>query len=86
MQESATYTAATDTASRSALLGQAFNHLPLLIRERQLLEAVVPWHRSTLWAKVQKGDFPQPVRLGPGAVAWRREDVTEWYLSLREAA
>jgi predicted DNA-binding transcriptional regulator AlpA len=58
-----------------------FDDLPLLVRERQLLQHV-PWHRSTLWAKVRGGAFPQPVRLGPGSVAWRREDLVEWYGTL----
>lgn len=75
-----------NTPEPTPALDNDFQRLPLLIRERQLLEEIVPWHRSTLWAKVKNGEFPKPIRLGPGSVAWRREDCAEWYRSLREAA
>ncbi len=55
--------------------------LPVLLRERQVLQRVVPWHRSTLWDRIRAGDFPPPVRLSPGSVAWRRDEVLAWVAS-----
>ena len=36
----------------------------------------IPVSKSTWWAGVKSGRFPQPVRfLGPGITAWRVEDI-----------
>ena len=34
--------------------------------------------RSTLYRLIADEQFPRPVRLGPRAVAWRREDIEAW--------
>ena len=34
--------------------------------------------RSTLYAMVQRGEFPPPVRIGVRAVAWRAHEVYSW--------
>ena len=49
------------------------------------VEAVTGLSRSTLYAKMAKGDFPRPMRLGPRAVAWRESDVQHWIDCLRPA-
>ena len=33
---------------------------------------------TTLWRRVKAGDFPAPVQISPGRVAWRRRDVSDW--------
>lgn len=33
---------------------------------------------STLYAKIAKGEFPRPVKIGSRAVAWRERDVKAW--------
>ncbi|MBX7134216.1 MAG: AlpA family phage regulatory protein [Fimbriimonadaceae bacterium] len=35
----------------------------------------IPVSRSTWWAGVKSGRFPQPVKLGPRITAWRVEDI-----------
>lgn len=35
----------------------------------------IPVGRSTWWARVKSGEYPQPVRLGPQTTAWRAEDI-----------
>jgi hypothetical protein len=35
----------------------------------------IPVSRSTWWAGVKSGRFPQPVFLGPRLPTWREEDV-----------
>lgn len=37
--------------------------------------AVIPVGRSTWWAGVKSGRFPQPVKLGPRTTVWRVEDI-----------
>ncbi|MFD0978217.1 helix-turn-helix transcriptional regulator [Tropicimonas aquimaris] len=56
-----------------------FDDLPdeALVRLNQLLYPVgpVPVARSTWWAGVRDGRFPEPVRLGPRTTAWRVGDI-----------
>ncbi len=37
----------------------------------------IPVGRSTWYAGVRAGRFPQPVRLGPRIAVWRVEDIRE---------
>lgn len=57
------------------------------LREKQILgdrranppiPALVPVSRTTWWAGVKTGRFPQPVKLGPATTAWRAEDIREF--------
>jgi prophage regulatory protein len=34
--------------------------------------------RSAIYALLAKGDFPEPVRLGPRSIAWRDDEISEW--------
>lgn len=34
--------------------------------------------KSTLYAMIQDGDFPRPMRLGKRAVGWREADIEAW--------
>jgi prophage regulatory protein len=34
--------------------------------------------RTTVWKMVKDGQFPPPVRVSPGRVAWRENDVAKW--------
>jgi len=36
---------------------------------------LLPIGKSTWWAKVKTGEYPQPVKLGPRTTAWRAEDI-----------
>lgn len=44
-----------------------------------------PVSRSRWYQGVKDGEFPKPVRLGPGAVAWRESDITRLIDSLATA-
>lgn len=39
------------------------------------IEPIVPVGKSSWWAGVKKGIYPQPVKLGYRITAWRAEDV-----------
>ena len=45
---------------------------------RPEVEEMTGLSRAGIYAKMAKGDFPRPLRLGPRAVAWRESDVQEW--------
>ncbi|QYF87049.1 AlpA family transcriptional regulator [Brevundimonas sp. PAMC22021] len=34
--------------------------------------------RTTAWRMRQSGDFPHPVPISPGRVAWRERDIVAW--------
>ena len=34
--------------------------------------------RTTAWRMRQTGDFPEPVPISPGRVAWRERDIAAW--------
>jgi prophage regulatory protein len=45
-----------------------------LLRLRQVLE-IIPVSRSTWWAGVKSGKYPQSVKLGGKATFWRASDI-----------
>ena len=38
----------------------------------------VPYSRSTIYAKISRGEFPAPIDLGARAVAWLESDIDGW--------
>lgn len=34
--------------------------------------------RSSIYAAIQKGEFPAPIKIGPRAVAWTSSSIAEW--------
>lgn len=42
--------------------------------------------RSTIYAKVSRGSFPSPIKLGERAVGWIDSDVYEWISAKRGQA
>lgn len=39
--------------------------------------------RATIYKRIKAGTFPEPVQLGPRAVAWDEEKIAEWQASLK---
>jgi prophage regulatory protein len=50
------------------------------------IEPMIPIGRSTFLAKVQSGEYPQPVRLGPHTVAWEESAIVELMDSFKDGA
>lgn len=44
------------------------------IRLPQVL-SVIPVSKSSWWAGVKAGKYPQPVKLGPNTTAWKVSDI-----------
>ncbi len=59
----------------STLPETGFVRLPAILK-------VYPVGKSTWWAGVKSGRFPQPVKLGPRTTAWRVEDIRELIATL----
>ena len=36
---------------------------------------IIPVSKSTWWAKVKSGEYPQPIKLGKNITAWKSEDI-----------
>lgn len=46
------------------------------VRLKQILRpGPIPVSKSTWWAGVKDGRFPQPHKLGPGTTVWLAEDI-----------
>ena len=41
------------------------------------LEAIIPISKSSWWAGVKTGRFPQAIKLGENTTAWREDEVRE---------
>jgi len=54
------------------------------VRLPQIL-AVIPIGKSTWWAGVKTGKYPQPVKLGINTTAWKSEDISELIKKLAAA-
>jgi prophage regulatory protein len=55
---------------------------PIAADERLILEdevlTRVPFHRSTIYRKVQAGTFPAPIRIAANRNAWRLSAILAW--------
>lgn len=48
---------------------------------RPAVEDATGLSRSTIYAMMDDGTFPRPVRIGRRAVAWRQSDIHHWQVS-----
>jgi len=48
------------------------------ILRRTEVEATIGLGRSSIYAMMEAGSFPKPVRLGQRAVGWLEHEVQEW--------
>lgn len=48
---------------------------------RPAVEELTGLSRSTIYALMDRGDFPRPVKLAPRIVAWPESRITEWLAS-----
>lgn len=56
-----------------------------LIRTDEVLH-ICGFSRSSLYASIQKGDFPAQVKLSKKASAWLYSEVTAWFLLVPRSA
>ncbi len=67
---------------------QTFDTLPDsgYVRFSQLVPAVIPTSRTTLWRWVREARFPKPAKLSSGVTAWRVGDVRAFLATQAEGA
>ena len=49
--------------------------------KRPEVERITRLSRSAIYAAMDAGEFPRPVRIGRRAVAWRLADIEAWLAS-----
>ena len=49
----------------------------MIYGRREVME-LIGISRPTLYRWLQLGTFPEPIKIGPQKLAWRRDDVIEW--------
>lgn len=63
------------TATKSSRRG--YDPQSEIIRPRHL-QAAAGVSPTTAWRMRQRGEFPEPLELTPGAKGWRRADIAAW--------
>ena len=53
----------------------------LRILRRKDVETRTGLSRSTIYLRIQEGDFPKPIRLGERSVGWLEHEIEDWFLS-----
>ena len=48
------------------------------VLRRPAVEELTGLARSTIYAMLLRGEFPEPIKIGRQAVAWRRSDIERW--------
>ena len=62
--------------SQSIQLTDSFLRLSnILGDERRKIPAIIPISKSSWWAGVKSGKYPQPIKLGPRTTVWRASDI-----------
>ncbi len=56
-----------------------------LMRRYEVLQAC-GFSKSTMYHLIERGLFPEPVRIGPRSVRWRKSDVVDWLVARRPAS
>lgn len=49
-----------------------------IIKARPSKKGILPMGESTIWEKVRRGEFPQPIKISPRITCWRKSDIIEW--------
>jgi len=53
-----------------------------LIRLKEL-KSIVGISATSIWRRYKEGNFPVPVHVGPGCVAWHLSEIENWMNSLQ---
>ena len=71
-----------ESSNENMLPQTGFLRLKQIIGDRHKIPALIPLSKSTWWAGVKSGRFPQPVKLSPRCTCWRVEDIRKLIASV----
>lgn len=67
---------AEEQVFRNALPESGLVRLSQILGDKKRgIPPIVPVSRSSWWAGITTGRFPQPIKLGPRTTCWRVEDI-----------
>ena len=66
------------TAERKERVYVDKNGKKRIIKAKPAKKGFLPLGESTIWEKVRKGEFPQPIRLSSRLTVWRIEEIEAW--------
>jgi len=72
------------TAERKERVYVDKNGKKRIIKAKPAKKGFLPLGESTIWEKVRKGEFPQPIRLSSRLTVWRIEEIEAWMNSKNE--
>ena len=72
------------TAERKERVSVDKNGKKRIIKAKPAKKGFLPLGESTIWEKVRKGEFPQPIRLSSRLTVWRIEEIEAWMNSKNE--
>lgn len=64
---------------------QPQNHPPRRLLRLPEVIAIAGFGRASIYSKMQMGEFPKCVKIGPRAVAWDSNDIDAWVSSKLDA-
>jgi len=47
----------------------------------KMVQKKVPYCRSQIYAEIEAGRFPRPIKLGRRSIAWLESEIDAWILS-----
>lgn len=50
-------------------------HPNAFFRLTQIIPAIIPVGKTTWWAGIKSGRYPQPIKLSPRVTVWRASDI-----------
>lgn len=53
------------------------NEIQRFLRLPEVLD-LIPVGKSTFWAGIKTGRFPQPIKLSPRVTVWREQDIHDY--------
>lgn len=56
----------------------AYAEFQAIFLRRRDVEEMVGLSRSTLYAMMSRGEFPEPIRVGAKAVRWSSREILSW--------
>ena len=60
------------------------NREKLTILRRKQVEKRTGLSRSTIYLRIQEGNFPRPIKLGARAVGWLENEIEAWLAARME--
>src|SRR2546421_8633459 len=80
------YATVTNVPPTESSLPRSDNSKPVAILDEEKVHAVTSLSKTTRWRMERRGEFPKRVRLSPGRIGWRQDEIREWIDSRSRAS